>query len=807
MGAAIRGSSDAVAGIGRRPAPPARRRRFHVWSVVAVAVTLACYGAAVAGARFVARSNEAKSAATFKRSATDIASTVRLALQREQDLEVTAAAFFLGDPQASDVQFRAWSTSIQALKRFPELVNWGEIVVVPASRLSAFAARYVAGSSGATPGAAGAFTPIPTGARPYYCLVAALQHTPAQQALPAAVDYCAGSSLIASRDTGQILYTAVDLGNGNVMAVNAPFYRGGGVPATVSARRAAFAGWIGISFDPRVALAAALPGHLGTAVALRFHDAGTGAFAASDAVFRAGTRPPNATTATVNIGNGWTVETFGRAASGGLFGNSSALIVLIGGLVLSLVVGVLVFVLGTGRARAMTLVAERTGELRYQALHDPLTGLPNRALIMDRIGQLLARARRSGNDGAVLYVDLDEFKNVNDTLGHAAGDQLLVAAAARLKGTLRDTDTIGRMGGDEFVVLIDGGDLKDGPEIVADRLLDAMHRPFELDGAAVPMIVNTSIGIAAGDRGSAGELLRDADVALYQAKANGKDCRHSFDADQEAADSHRTELAFDLRSALEAKQFRLVYQPIYKLSDLSLIGVEALLRWQHPTMGQLPPDEFIPILERTGQIREVGRWVLQEACTQMAVWHARGHVLDISVNVAAAQLDSDAIIEHVREALASSGLHAGSLILEVTETALMRNANATSRRLQAIKDLGVRIAVDDFGTGYSSLGRLQQFPVDSLKIDRLFTSAITTSPYARAVITTVTQLANELGLATLAEGVETGEQLDHLRAEKIDEIQGFLLSRPLPPEALERQVLAPLSPARPAPRAVVAQPR
>ena len=334
-----------------------------------------------------------------------------------------------------------------------------------------------------------------------------------------------------------------------------------------------------------------------------------------------------------------------------------------------------------------------------------------------------------------------------------------------------------------------------------------MHRPFELDGAAVPMIVNTSIGIAAGDRGSAGELLRDADVALYQAKADGKNCRHSFDADQEAAASHRTELAFDLRSALEAKQFRLAYQPIYKLDDLSVVGVEALLRWQHPARGQLQPDEFIPILERTGQIREVGRWVLREACAQMAAWHARGHPLDISVNVSGAQLDSDAIVEHVREALASSGLRAGSLILEVTETALMRNPNATARRLHAIKELGVIIAVDDFGTGYSSLARLQQFPVDSLKIDRLFTSAINTSPYSRAVIATVTQLANDLGLATLAEGVETSEQLDHLRAEKIDEVQGFLLSRPLPPEALERQVLAPVSPVGRTPRGVVAQPR
>jgi diguanylate cyclase (GGDEF)-like protein len=409
---------------------------------------------------------------------------------------------------------------------------------------------------------------------------------------------------------------------------------------------------------------------------------------------------------------------------------------------------------------------------------------------MDRIGQLLARARRSGSDGAALYVDLDEFKNVNDTLGHAAGDRLLVAAATRLKSTLRESDTIGRMGGDEFVVLIDGGALS-GPDIVAERMLAAMRLPFDLGDGTNPVIVTTSVGIATGDRESAGELLRDADVALYQAKAAGKNRQYSFSADVEAASSHRSELELDLRSALEANQFRLLYQPIYKLDDLSVVGVEALLRWAHPTLGLVQPGIFIPILERTGQIREVGHWVLREACAQMAAWHAQGDTIDISINVSGAQLDSDEICEHVKDALAYSGLDAGAVILEVTETSLMRNASETARRLRAIKKLGVRIAVDDFGTGYSSLAYLQQFPVDSLKIDRMFTNAITAWPDSKALIATVAQLAHDLGLTTLAEGVETPAQLDHLRREQIDEIQGFLLSRPLDAHTLEEQILAP----------------
>jgi len=365
--------------------------------------------------------------------------------------------------------------------------------------------------------------------------------------------------------------------------------------------------------------------------------------------------------------------------------------------------------------------------------------------------------------------------------------------AARLTSTLRQADTIGRMGGDEFVVLIDGGELEIAPELVAERLLEVMHQPFELD-AAMPLIVNTSIGIATGDRASAGELLRDADVALYQAKAAGKNRYQTFNAELQTQSSRRIQLEFELRSALECEQLRLVYQPIYNLDDLALVGVEALLRWQHPTEGLIQPDRFIPILEQTGQIREVGRWVLHKACEQMAAWHARGDTLDVSVNVSAAQLDSDAIVDHIRGALTISGLDAASLIIEVTETALMHNADATARRLHAIKALGVRIAVDDFGTGYSSLAYLQQFPVDCIKIDRIFTSAITTSPESKALIGTLVQLGKDLGLRTLAEGVETPGQLDHLRGGEVDEIQGFLLSRPLDPQALETQILAPIRP-------------
>jgi diguanylate cyclase (GGDEF)-like protein len=413
---------------------------------------------------------------------------------------------------------------------------------------------------------------------------------------------------------------------------------------------------------------------------------------------------------------------------------------------------------------------------------------------MDRIEQLLARNRRQGTAGAALFVDLDDFKNVNDTLGHDTGDRLLVAVAARLVTTLRDADTIGRMGGDEFVVLIDGAPMKAAPELVAQRLLDVMRQPFDLDEDHVPIAVNTSIGIAIGDRETGGDLLRDADVALYEAKGAGKNQYEVYDPVMQSELSRRLELEFDLRSAVDGDQFRLVYLPIYNLDDLRVVGVEALLRWDHPEIGVIEPDEFIPLLEQSGQIQQVGRWVLQHACAQMAAWHAEGDTLDVSVNVSGRQLDHDDIVDDVRWALENSGLDPASLIIEITETALMRNAVATAERLRTIKELGVRIAVDDFGTGYSSLAYLQQFPVDCLKIDRRFTNAITTSPESKALIRTLVQLGKDLGLSTLAEGVETMTEMDQLRVEHVNEAQGFLLSKPLDPQTLETQLLAPTRP-------------
>jgi diguanylate cyclase (GGDEF)-like protein len=431
-------------------------------------------------------------------------------------------------------------------------------------------------------------------------------------------------------------------------------------------------------------------------------------------------------------------------------------------------------------------LTRREEELSFLATHDPLTGLPNRTLILDRVEQMLARSRRNQTPTAALFVDLDNFKSINDTLGHAAGDELLQAVAARLDGVIRGADALGRLGGDEFVVISEHLSLEAGPELIAERLLDALKHPFKLgeDGES-RVTVTASIGIAVGDRVSADELLRDADIAMYRAKWDGKNRHVVFEASMQDTVQNRMELEMDLREALQNGEFVLAYQPTLDLSDMTPNGVEALIRWQHPVRGTVQPNDFIPLLEETGLITEVGRWVLQEACRQGAAWRAAGHPIGMAVNVSGRQLDTDRLIADIEGALSQSGMDPGALTIEITETTLMRNIEETARRLVAIKGLGVRIAIDDFGTGYSSLAHLQRFPVDALKIDRSFISGLKNNKEGETLIHTLVQLGKALSIETFAEGIEQQQELSLLRGEECDSGQGFLFARPLDVAATE----------------------
>jgi diguanylate cyclase (GGDEF)-like protein len=425
-------------------------------------------------------------------------------------------------------------------------------------------------------------------------------------------------------------------------------------------------------------------------------------------------------------------------------------------------------------------------ELAFLATHDPLTGLPNRTLILDRVEQMLARSRRSQTPVAALFVDLDNFKSINDTLGHSTGDELLQAVTARLNGVVRDTDALGRLGGDEFVVISEELTLSVGPELIAERLLDALKEPFKLGADKETRVtVTASIGIAAGYRTSADELLRDADIAMYRAKWDGKNRHVVFETGMQDTVQSRMELEMDLREALEKDEFFLAYQPTIDLSDMSPNGVEALIRWKHPTRGVVQPDDFIPLLEETGLIVEVGKWVLHEACRQGAAWRAAGYPIGMAVNVSGRQLDTDQLIADIEDALSHSGLDPGALTIEITETTLMRNIEETARRLTTIKALGIRIAIDDFGTGYSSLAHLQRFPVDALKIDRSFILGLKHNQEGETLIRTLVQLGKSLAIETFAEGIEQQQELSLLRGEDCDSGQGFLFARPLDVAATE----------------------
>jgi diguanylate cyclase (GGDEF)-like protein len=432
------------------------------------------------------------------------------------------------------------------------------------------------------------------------------------------------------------------------------------------------------------------------------------------------------------------------------------------------------------RARMAQELTRREDELAFMATHDQLTGLPNRTLMLDRGEQMLGRARRQRIPIAALLIDLDNFTAINDTLGHSVGDELLRAIAARLDGVVRDIDALGRIGGDEFVVLAE--EFSDGAdaELIAERLHEALKAPFVVaNGEHGGLTVTASIGVASGERTSVEEFLRDADIAMHRAKWEGKNRHVVFESRMQDVVQSRMELEMDLRSALANDEFFLVYQPTFDLRGMVPTGVEALIRWKSTVRGIVQPNDFIPLLEETGLIVEVGRWVLVEACCQGARWRDAGHPIGVAVNVSARQLETDEFIGEVREAIARTNLEPQVLTLEITETVLMRNSEQTARRLHAIKELGVRIAIDDFGTGYSSFAHLQRFPVDSLKIDRSFISQLTENPEGETLLRTLVQLGKALAIETLAEGIELPNQLSLLQEENCDSGQGFLFARPL----------------------------
>ena len=444
-------------------------------------------------------------------------------------------------------------------------------------------------------------------------------------------------------------------------------------------------------------------------------------------------------------------------------------------------------------AHDVTARKEAEAQLEHRALHDPVTGLANRALLRDRLEHALARRAHDGTDAAVLFCDLDGFKLVNDTIGHEAGDEVLRIAAARFARSVRPIDTLARIGGDEFAVLIESeGDLPAEADAIAHRLLDAMAQPVEIRG--VPMIVTTSIGIAVASLGgqrTPDDLLRDADTAMYGAKAAGRNEALLYDASMGTAVLTRIQLGSDLRLAADRDELVLEYQPVVELATSRIIGFEALLRWDHPTRGLVGPGEFIGIAEEDGTIVALGRWVLRAACHDARRWGptTNGEMPVVSVNVSGHQLVQADFVDHVSRALVDSGLPAQSLVLEITESALVANPGRVATRLHALKAVGVRVAIDDFGVGQSSLADLRQFPVDVIKLDRSFVETIASADHVPALIGGLLELARTLDLQALAEGIETVAQREALTREGCELGQGFLFSGSVDPHTAGRMLI------------------
>ncbi len=437
------------------------------------------------------------------------------------------------------------------------------------------------------------------------------------------------------------------------------------------------------------------------------------------------------------------------------------------------------------RQRMIQQLARARELEHYLASHDVLTGLPNRKLFYDRLKQSLTRARRHGHLVGILFLDLDGFKRINDTLGHSAGDKLLKEAARRLKEMLRESDTISRLGGDEFTIVLDNIHREQDVRHIAEKILKILSEPYAI--GEHQLFVTGSIGVSMYpfDGTDVETLVKHADIAMYRAKSHGKNTCQFYNVTMDSQGMAQLELERDLRQAVDQQQFVLHYQPLFSLKKGKVSALEALVRWQHPKLGMIPPNKFIPVVEETGLIDRLGEWIIQTACKENRQLQVDGYYpLRVAVNLSAHQFRERNLHDKVFAALQTSGLDPEFLCLEITETNIMRDIEYTIDTLRAFKEQGIRIAIDDFGTGYSSLSYLKKLPADSLKIDRSFIDGVPSDQNDTSITSAIIGLAHNMSMGVVAEGVETAEQLSYLRTMSCDEMQGFHFSRPMAMENL-----------------------
>jgi diguanylate cyclase (GGDEF)-like protein len=810
--------------------------RTGLWAAVAALCVAAGIVGSVLGAHAVVHTDAAKARRTFQRTSTTIASALKLAIRHEEQLGVSASTFFADHPHATPAEFAAWTRWARTTRRYPELQQLALITLVRAPELAAFQAQLAghappsgssssSGSSSAliagqaakpsgpstsvsatqTTGATGqtrssrsssassSTTPageslriVPPSDHSYYCLTVASLRSAGAVTPPRGFDYCAHSStLLRSRDVGRDVYTTISRGQAKALAVVTPVYRGEETPRTLAGRQAASVGWLREVLAPEVVMQQVLTGQPGYVLRLR---RGTGS---TSVAYTSGTPQSGDQAALIRLRGGWTVKIFGPPVPTGVFADGNARALLIGGSLLSVLLGVLVFMLGSRLPRTRVpraaAPAPKAPELPDADLYDALTGLPNRSLTLDRAERMVARAGRdSGMLAGALFVDIDRLKDVNEKLGPAAGDQLLRIVGERLNDVVRTHDTVGRLGGDEFVVLVESAARGIRLDSLAQRMIAALHQPVELDNFGPSFVLTASIGVAFGRYETHEDMLRDARLALASAKAAGKDRYTLFNANMRTVIEGRAVLEAELNTALSEQQFFLLYQPIYDLSTQRVAGVEALIRWQHPTQGVLPPDDFIPLAEETGLIVPIGRWALEEACNRAAAWNVAGHRVGVAVKVSAIQLGREGFVTDVRRALQQSGVEPALLTLEIAETAVMRDVETSARRLRELKSLGVSIAIDDFGgSGYAYHSDLRQLPLDCLRVDRSSLAASDDEDYRSWLLEAILVVGRDLSLTVIATGIETAEQMASLQAMGCTMAQGFLLGKPTPMDSVE----------------------
>ena len=778
-------ASDGAAGGGAGGGGAAVSVRKLVWAALAVLCVAAGVVASILGAHAVARSNTKSERESSQQTSAAVAGALRVAIQHEEELRVGGATFLAGDAKATPAEFDRWAKWAQTLRRYPELQQLGVIALVTGSELPAFAARAATDTLGASPAGKRATAVLPkvrpAGTRPYYCLAVANLVRSAGERPARGLDYCEErTGLLLSRDTGFSHYTALTA-DGGTLEVLTPVYRGNQPPATHEARIGAFAGWLRQVFVPGVLLRSALQGHAGAAARMSFHSS------TADVTFAAGAARPGTPATTAAMHDGWTVQAYGAPVGASTLSHGDALALLIVGCVLSAAIGLLAFVLGGGR-RATRALPPNGGEGKATLeLHDPLTGLPSRALMLDRAECMLARAnRQSGLLVGALFVDIDWFTDVNDRLGRAAGDQILKIVAERLEGVVRAGDTVGRLDDDEFVLLVESAARGARLDSLAMRVVEALHKPFELDDFGPNFFLTASIGVAFGRYASPEDLLRDAQLALFAAKSAGKDRYTLFNANMRSVIEGRGVLEAELNRALAEKQFFLLYEPVYDLETGAVAGLEALLRWAHPKQGVLAGEDFMALAEETGLTVPIGRWAMEEACTRAAAWDVAGHHVGVSVEVSANQLNRDGFVTDVRRALQQSGVDPSLLTLQIAETTVMRDVNAAVERLQEIKQLGVRVAIDDFGgSGYAYHSDLRRLPLDDLEVDRSSLAAAEDEDYRTWLLEAIMIVGRELSLRVIAKGIDSYEQMTALQSMGCTMAQGALMGKPVPADAVE----------------------